>query len=528
MEFNDVLEKLNEKTDNVYGFVLGKATLHDNNCLLEIRYKDGTILGPDKRKELQIFTLENLPAGFMYDIKFVKNYKTFEVVKVSVNDIVKENFPALIYEVVSFDDAKGELTINVDEDVFLYAQNKNVKEIIEEKLKEIYLSNFIVNIYPKSIKLDVDDPQDFPEFSAPTVVHKLEVSEISALCGDKVTGSAGYISDATGPMQGVTFCGKITFLNSREYQKKGAKDATPENAKPASADIADGSESSQTGAAEKQSELASDEKAYVKKLFKFNIKDFSGELSCIYFPSKTNLPNAEKLAVGSEVIVCVLPKVFEEVIEYKSEPERYTFVRPEPYVSETQVDLFSALELQQEATAPYLEAHDVVVFDFETTGLSATDCKIVEIGAVKVHNGKITETFETFVDPEEHIDDDSTKVHGITDEMVAGSPNYARALQDFYKFTRNATLVAYNISFDFSFLDLYGKKAGYNFDNPQIDALRLASINVKGVKNYKLKTIAEKLGVVLDNAHRAIYDTIATAEVFIKLAKFIKVDGSLM
>ena len=534
MKINEVLELLNEKTNNEFGFALGKASLHENTCNLEIIYNDGTILGPNKRNEFQIFLLEKMPEGFIYNIKFIKNYKTGEAIKRSVDEIISKNFPALLYSFKSFNDETNSVIIEVDEFSYDYALTKNVAGKIANELNQAYLNEFVVNIE----RVENNDVDQSPVIyqAEPIIEHKISVSDVMAFCGEEIKESPGYIADYTAPQAGVTLCGKIKYINSREYVSK--RDKEREEAKK--------KENEERG--EENVEAQSEEKPYVKKLFKFEIEDFSGQMHCIYFSNKSTLANAEKLEAGSEVLVygdvvedsfsgglslkvkqinlCVLPKKVEETITFKEEPENYTWVFPEPYVDKKQVDLFSMMSGEAQVS-DYLAQNDIVVFDFETTGLSASDCFIVEIGAVKVHNGKITEMFETFVNPEKHIDDDATAVHGITDEMVKDAPTYPKALQDFYKFTRNATLVAYNISFDYSFLDLYGKKAGFNFDNPQIDALKLASKNVHGVKNYKLKTVAEKLGVVLDNAHRAVYDTIATAEVFIKLADNINLDGTI-
>ncbi|MBO4569944.1 MAG: ribonuclease H-like domain-containing protein [Clostridia bacterium] len=527
MTLTEAIEKLNEKTENAYEFMIGNQAHHGDILTLEIRYKDGTILGQDKRNECLIFLLENLPAGVVYDIKFVKNFKTSEVIKKSTEDIIKSKFPSLIYEVESVSENLDEITLKIDEDVFDYAQSRGVKQTLSKELTELYLSPVNVNLVKTAI--EVNEENEVPVFIEEKVDHTIPVSEVSAFCGDVIDSKPTYIKDLTSPRPQVTICGKIKYINSRELKKK-QKEGEQEQKPP----------ENEEGEQEKE--------AYVKKLFKFSVEDFSGSINCIYFSTKTTIANAEKLASGSEVVVfgdlvideysggltlkakainlCVLPKDFKEEIKFKDEPENYTWCFPEPYVSKEQVDLFSVLSGSDSEVSPFLAKNDVVVFDFETTGLSATDCKIIEIGAVKVHEGKIVEQFETFVNPEGHIDDDSTLVHGITDEMVKDAPNYKMALQDFYKFTRNAFLCAYNIAFDFSFLDLYGRKAGFNFNNPQIDALKVASHFVKGVKNYKLKTVADKLGVVLDNAHRAVYDTIATAEVLIKLAGNVNVDGT--
>ena len=93
---------------------------------------------------------------------------------------------------------------------------------------------------------------------------------------------------------------------------------------------------------------------------------------------------------------------------------------------------------------------------------------------------------------------------------------------DFYKFTRGAALVGQNVSFDYGFLSYFGKKYGYNFETEMEDTWQLAMQNLRGLKNYKLKTICAKLGVSLENAHRAVHDATATAECFIKLYEIIE------
>ena len=115
---------------------------------------------------------------------------------------------------------------------------------------------------------------------------------------------------------------------------------------------------------------------------------------------------------------------------------------------------------------------------------------------------------------------------GITNDMVSNSPPIADVIQDFYKFCYGNILVGHNsLGFDNLFLQAAGRKNKYNFDMKQLDSFQLARQYVKGIKNYKLKTVATYFNITLDNAHRAIYDTIATAEVFIKLTDYMdKID----
>jgi DNA polymerase III epsilon subunit family exonuclease len=279
-----------------------------------------------------------------------------------------------------------------------------------------------------------------------------------------------------------------------------------------------------------------------KRIYRFVLEDFTGEISGVFFPKKGEEDLLEKVAENSTVIVCgdikdvslfgisirikslsfcTLPDEWEEKIDYKKEKSYYEYVFPEDMVYTDQVGLFS-LGGEPEV-APYLKQHDIVVFDFETTGkYPYGGDKIIEIGAVKVINGAITQKFHTLVDPKMHIPEESTLIHHLTDADVAGAITADKALQDFYKFTRGCVLSGYNIvGFDCHFLNIEGKQSRYNFDNPVIDVYPLAQRNVKGIKNYKLGTVSKALGVTLDNAHSALYDTIATAEVLIKLAKYI-------
>ena len=117
------------------------------------------------------------------------------------------------------------------------------------------------------------------------------------------------------------------------------------------------------------------------------------------------------------------------------------------------------------------------------------------------------------------IPEEITNLTGINDEMVKDAPCIQKVIADFYKFCYNSTIIAYNIDFDYKFVNQFGKRNGYIFDNKQIDALYMARAFVPGLKNFKLGTVCKKLGVSLENAHRAVHDAMATADVVIKLNK---------
>lgn len=164
-----------------------------------------------------------------------------------------------------------------------------------------------------------------------------------------------------------------------------------------------------------------------------------------------------------------------------------------------------------------LDYNTYVVFDIETTGLSVRKDKITEIGAVKIKDGQIVERFSQLVNPEMPIPQVVVELTGISNSFVENEPNIDIVIKDFYKFCEGSVLVAHNASFDTSFIRRDMKNVGLEFDYPVLDTLSLARAVVKGVKRFNLGTIAKKLGVSLVNAHRAVNDAEATAEVFIKM-----------
>lgn len=168
---------------------------------------------------------------------------------------------------------------------------------------------------------------------------------------------------------------------------------------------------------------------------------------------------------------------------------------------------------------------DFVVFDIETTGLRPSNDGITEIGAVKVSGGKITEVFNTFVNPEKPIPENIVHLTGITDAMVADAPKADKAVADFLEFAKDCVLVAHNAGFDTSFIKAAAGKYGLDFSNAYIDTLELSRTLVKDIKNHKLNTLTKHFDIKLENHHRACDDAMATAEVFLKLVELLKERG---
>ncbi len=163
-----------------------------------------------------------------------------------------------------------------------------------------------------------------------------------------------------------------------------------------------------------------------------------------------------------------------------------------------------------------------VVFDLETTGLSPEKNRIIEIGAVKVKEGQITDRFSTFVNPDVPIPFEIEKLTGINDNMVLPAPTIEEALPDFLDFCGDAVLVGHNASFDVSFIAHNCARQKIPFSPTVVDTVSLAQMLMPNLNRFKLDTVAKALNISLENHHRAVDDAGATAEIFVKFVKMMK------
>ena len=166
-----------------------------------------------------------------------------------------------------------------------------------------------------------------------------------------------------------------------------------------------------------------------------------------------------------------------------------------------------------------------VVFDLETTGFSAIRDKIIEIGAVKVENGEITDRFSAFVNPKIPIPFEITRLTSITDQMVLDAPDIETVLPQFLEFVGDAVLVAHNASFDVGFLEQNMRYQDMEPDFTSVDTVALARILLPTLSKFKLNVVANALHISLENHHRAVDDAGATAEIFVKFVEMLKDRG---
>ena len=165
-----------------------------------------------------------------------------------------------------------------------------------------------------------------------------------------------------------------------------------------------------------------------------------------------------------------------------------------------------------------------VCFDLETTGLSALNDKITEIGAVKIRDGLVVDTFSTFVNPERPIPAKVVELTGINDMMVKDAPSQTQAVRDFIRFCDGAVLVAHNAPFDTSFIRKACENMGEEYRFTSVDTVAICRAILKDIPNVKLNTVAKYLRLGKFNHHRAVDDADMLTKIFISLCQRLKDD----
>lgn len=161
-----------------------------------------------------------------------------------------------------------------------------------------------------------------------------------------------------------------------------------------------------------------------------------------------------------------------------------------------------------------------VVFDVETTGLSAVYDTIIELAAVKLKDGEVIDRFESFANPHHRLSATTINLTGITDDMVENAPEIGDVLKRFHEWAGESILSAHNASFDMGFLNVGYKKIGLGkAQNPVIDTLELGRFLYPEMKNHRLNTLTKKFDIELTQHHRAIYDAEATGYLLLKMLK---------
>ncbi len=166
---------------------------------------------------------------------------------------------------------------------------------------------------------------------------------------------------------------------------------------------------------------------------------------------------------------------------------------------------------------------DYVLVDIETTGFSPVKDNIIEIGAIKVKNNEIISEYNELIKIDKILSPFTTKLTGITDEMLQSGKNITEVLKEFVKFSENKIIIGHNVTFDLGFLNYNCRKyLNYNLNNDYVDTMCMARKIVPNSINYKLGTLANLFNVSYEGAHRGLKDVQITYEVYNNLRKIEK------
>lgn len=344
--------------------------------------------------------------------------------------------------------------------------------------------------------LETEETVDEIEFEVPLRYFNIEDFEI--IESDSILKRAVYIADLNYISGEAVICGTVENIREKNYTNKSGRE---------------------------------------RSLLSIVINDTTATTQATYFLRQKNADKMRGIKVGDSIVLSGVNEDFRGELRFTAKtidfgrvpkgfvPEKkqskpvpfgYHHVFPQPYTDMEQTDLFS-----QETVPQCLLGKSFVVLDLETTGLNSSPYsgnmdRIIEIGAFKICDGEICESFSTFIDPQRKLSDEIVALTGITQDMVDGAPTYEEVMPDFFKFCAGSALVGHNIvGFDYKFVEHYMSQCGFIPERRLIDTIPLAQ-ELLYLSNYKLNTVADRFGITF-NHHRAIDDALATAKIFLKL-----------
>ncbi len=521
---DDFLNFINKKTCNRYEFLRLRQVFFDkknNTCIINLMYPSSMDLSKAQKDEITSIVKEFVTIDGLVEVNISKCFIENDLILTFIKKFLQVNSP-FVFSTIDFDeicikiDGDVNITINLSPSLYDYFEKNNLSRQLLEALQKNFYAQFNVDLNKLNKREDVKDEvlaNRFEEMQLKSDIDgllsrtqdKYIVSEKKVVVGEEINFNPRHISSIKQNFDNCVVAGQIGFITEKTFKSKRLKKNKDGTKEPM-------------------------EKPY----FKFQIRDNTGTLHGVIFPSVANYHKMHLLANGNTVLVqgrvskyndifeisaknislCVIPEKnqIEQNIDQNSIVD-YRYVRPQKYYSQKQANLFEKNCYSKEAMTG-----SFVVYDFETTGKDPQVDDIVEIGALKIVKGEFIEVFSTLVKPKRSISAEAMKVNKITNEMVANCYPIEQVIRDFYLFCKGSQMVGYNsIAFDAIFLNRAGKSVGINFENEQIDLYLLARQKLKGLKNYKLGTVASYLDVNLIDAHRALNDVLATAEVFMKL-----------
>lgn len=450
---------------------------------------------------------------------FIPKYFTFSLIVCKLSpdcDMVKRKIAQAInlyFKTISVTLAEGDIDVKKTDGGFEYTISVMpfipVSSDICDKITEYLKTNYCGEFYGKCVisnrsadEIKIEEKPDEIEFEVPVRTFKIE--DFSFLEGTKLQTTAVYLADLNFAAEEVVICGAIEDIRERTYTTKNGAE---------------------------------------KLMLSLTVSDTTASARVTYFVRQKSYDKIKKLKIGDYIVCTGVNELYNGCLRYtakfidygryptdfipekresKPVPAFYHHVNPQQFIDVEQGDFFT-----KSIIPDCLKQHTFVVFDLETTGLNSSPVsgnmdRIIEIGAFKIENGQIAQSFSTFINPQRKLSDEIKKLTGITEEMVQDAPTYEEVMPDFFKFCNGSILVGHNIEgFDYKFVEYYCSRLGYILERNTIDTIRLSQEVLLGLSNYKLNTIADKFNITF-NHHRAIDDALATAKIFIELIKIKK------
>lgn len=511
-----VLAKFNELTENEFDYLkLTSVNVNVRKCTCDFNFiypasKETQIT---TRREFVEKTFKKLiRSSATVSIRLKKSHFDFDFFKADFFALLS-SYPTLANTLADKDVrcTQGEegipvIQLALQPSVYDYCIAQNIRKDIEDYLSVAFCEPIGLEIVSSGVEnaTPIAEQRHLSDYvlDRPEEGRLIRPQNVEEFIGKIIYEPAGYIEDATSAKENVVLCGTLSKIFENTFKPKNSEDATE------------------------------------KKFYKFSIEDYTGKISCVYYPTKKTIDQFSLLSPGKQIVargktelykdslsyhikdisLCTLPEEFTPNHLRRRVPAAYSVIFPQPYVEKKQASLFEAMA-EVKTIPSFLRGKTFCVFDLETTGINPDTSKIIEIGAVKAVDGKVTETFSTFVDPGELLSERIIKLTHIEDADLRGQPHIEEVLPDFYKFVHGTVMVGQNVQFDHGFIKASGAPMHIYFDNPLMDTLSLARTYFPGLRNYKLETLTKHFGVVNKGAHRAIYDAWATWEVFMKIAE---------
>lgn len=490
------------KLSGLKNCIIRTLTVYKAASLVKAELVTDTVFSREDREKAQSILRVHVPPYFALELEIIKLTPDNKMVEKRICEelsaVSKSIFSTL---------NEGDITVTRTDNGFDYKIavapslcSPAVCTEISARLQKYFCGTFNGECVRSGRSLEDLETEEIPdEIEFITPVRTFDIEDFEILEGDKIQKRAIYISDLNMVSgEDVVVCGIIQDIIERKYvNKKGV------------------------------------EHEYLK--IAVNDKSATGYIT--YFLRTRSSAKIRALKSGDSIVCTGVNEEYNGNLRYtakyidlgkqpkdfvpekrpsKPVPVAYHHVFPQPYSGAEQTDLFN-----RRVIPACLKGKTFVVFDLETTGLNSSPItgnmdRIIEIGAYKIVDGEITESFSTFIDPQRKLSDEIISLTGITPEMLRGAPVYEDVMPDFYKFCYGSILVGHNIAgFDFKFVDYYSSKTGYELERKIIDTIPLSQ-ELLFLSNYKLNTVAEKFGITF-NHHRAIDDALATAKIFIEL-----------